>query len=131
MPSMANITVLDAAGANVVYTAAAPSAGDSVPARWRNNSASAVMSFRPDFQLLFRDNSRRNGRAFRAFLRHPITGLDPNGTLIKVAEVPLELSGVLPTNVDAAKVFDAYVQFGNLLVSALVRSSFSEGFAPT
>lgn len=130
MPSMANISVQNKAAATVVYVAATPSAGDRSPAVWRLSAASAVIGNRPKFQLLTRDNSRGNGRVFQASFSFPILQTIAGAETV-VAKVPLSVEGTLPTNVDNTLVEDAFVQFGNLLVSALIRASASEGYAPT
>jgi hypothetical protein len=130
MPSMANITVQNAAAGSVVYTAATASAGDRSPAVWRATAASAIIGHRPRFQLSTRDNSRQNGRVFEASFSFPIVE-SIGGIDTVTAKVPLQVSGTLPTNVDSADVEDAFVQFGNLLVSTLIRASAAEGYAPT
>lgn len=128
MPSMANITVLNGSAANVTYDAATPSAGDRVPAHWRQTAGSSKIGFRPQFSLLTRDNAKKNGRIIEGVFKFPVVD---SGTGALLATVPLSFSGTLPTNVDASIVNDAFVQFGNLLVSSLVRDVASTGFAPT
>lgn len=130
MPSMANITVKNAAAADVVYNAATPSAGDKSPAVWRQNAAHANIGFRPTFKLLTRDNARANGRVFEASFIFPIVE-SVGGIDTLVAKVPFSVSGTLPTNVAAADVSDGFVQLGNLIVSTLIRSAAEEGYAPT
>lgn len=130
MPTMANITVKNKAGTDVVYNAATPSAGDRSLAVWRQNAAHAIIGFRPKFGLVTRDNARKNGRVFEATFSFPVVA-DISGVSTLLATVPLSVSGTLPTNIDAAQAEEAFVQFGNLLVSALVRSSAAEGYAPT
>lgn len=130
MPSMADITVKDAANADVVYVASSPSAGDKTPARWRLNAASAIIGQRPDFSVVTRDNGQKNGRHITLSMRFPIVET-VNGIPTVVAIVPLTTEGVLPTNVSSAKVADGFLQYGNLLVSELIRSVSSEGYAPT
>lgn len=130
MPSMADITVQNAAAANVTYNAAAPSAGDKVPAVWRQNAASAIIGHRPTFSVVTRDNGNRNARQFSAVFRFPVVeNIDSRDVI--TATVPLTVSGTLPTNVSNTEINDAFVQFGNLLVSALIRSVAQEGYAPT
>lgn len=131
MPSMANITVKNTANGDVTYSAATASAGDSSPAVWRNNSASAALAYRPTFTLLTRDNTRRNGRVFRATFKWPVFTQDVNNNDILLATVPFELNGTLPTNIDSGILTEAFTQLGNLLVSALVRAVVTEGYAPT
>lgn len=130
MPSMANITVKNAANVDVVYVAKTASAGDKSPARWTVDAANPIAGFRPVFQVQTRDNGSNNGRVFESTLRFPVlstvAGVDQ-----KDATVPFEVRGTLPTNVDSAKVKDAFVQLGNLLVSALVRDVADTGYAPT
>lgn len=130
MPSMANITVLNAAAGNVTYVAAVPSAGDKMPARWTANSVSPIIGFRPTFQLATRDNGNKTGRVFTSTMSFPILETI-GGVITKTAQFGFTTEGTLPTNVDSALVQDAFVQMGNLLVSTLVRSSASEGYAPT
>lgn len=128
MPSMNSITVQNSSAANVVFDAATPSAGDRVPAQWRNISGSAKIGFRPHFSLLTRDNAKKNGRIIEGVFKYPIVD-GTTGSLL--ATVPLSFSGTLPTNVDASQVNNAFVLFGNLLVSTLVRDVAATGYAPT
>lgn len=130
MPSMANITVKNTANGDVTYNAATASAGDSSPAVWRNNSASNALAFRPTFTVLTRDNARRNGRVFRATFKWPVV-VQENFVDVLKATVPFEVNGTLPTNIDSALLTEAFTQLGNLLVSTLVRSAVTEGYAPT
>lgn len=131
MPSMANITVKDTANGDVTYNAATASAGDSSPAVWRNNSANNALAFRPTFTVLTRDNARRNGRVFRATFKWPVVTVDALSNDVLVATVPFEVNGTLPTNINSAFLTEAFTQLGNLLVSTLVRSVVTEGYAPT
>lgn len=129
MPNMANITVKDSANADVVYTAATPSAGDRSPAVWRQNTP-GVMNQRKQFSISTRDNAAGTARNFDVSFYAPVVATI-GGVDTVVARIPLRASGTLPTNVDVDLVEDAFVQFGNLLVSNLIRSSIKEGFAPT
>lgn len=130
MPSMANITVKNAANADVVYVAATPSAGDRVPARWTQNAANAIIGFRPVFQVVTRDSSGKPGRIMDGSLRFPVVET-VGGVPTQVALVPATFSITLPTNVDATVVSDAFVQLGNLLASSLIRAVAADGYAPT
>jgi hypothetical protein len=130
MPSMANITVKNAANADVIYVAAAPSAGDKIPAVWTQNAASGIVGQRPKFTLATRDNGKGTGRHVSGAIRFPIVET-VGGIPTVTAIVPLSLEGTLPTNVDASLVSEAFIQFGNLIVSALVCSSAADGYAPT
>lgn len=132
MPSMANITVKDSANADVVWVASVPSSGEKSPAVWRLVANSDKLQFRPTFSLSLKENGRNNGRIFSAEFKFPLAGENSDtGTPFLYATIPFNVSGTLPTNVDVATLNNAFVQFGNLLASTLVRSSASEGYAPT
>lgn len=130
MPSMANITVKNAAAADVVYTAAVPSAGDRSPAKWVATALSAIMGFRPWFSMATRDNGPKTARQVDFNYNFPLTQT-VGGVETKIGNVVASGSVVVPNYVDAAIPADAFTQFGNLLASALVRSGVSEGYAPT
>lgn len=132
MPSMANITVKNAANADVVYNAATPSAGDKTPAVWRQNLASGVIAYRPELMVLTRSNSNvaKPSRIVDITFKLPVLET-VSGVVTQTAIVPGSFNMAIPTNVDSALVKEAYVQFGNLLVSALLRSVMEEGYAPT
>jgi hypothetical protein len=129
---MANITVKNAANADVLWTAVTPSAGDRSPAVWRSNTASDMLAYRPQFSLVLKENGRKNGRIFSAEFKWPISGTNSEtGSPYLYATIPFTVSGTLPTNVDVDVLNDVFVQFGNLMVSTLIRSSAQDGYAPT
>lgn len=130
MPSMANITVKNVALADVVFVASTPSAGDKSAAVWRQNAASTIAGRRPQLTCLTRDNASKTGRHVSISLRFPVL-VTENGVERVAAVVPLNLEGVLPTNVAVSASLEAFTQFGNLLSSTLLRSVAEEGFAPT
>lgn len=130
MPSMANITVQNAAAANVVYVAKVPSSGDKTPAVWTMDAANAIIGFRPRLQVLTRDNGNKNARIIEIEASEPITGL-VNGVETKLGVVPFKVYATVPTNLDAAKVQDAIVKASNAVVGTLIRSVFAEGYAPS
>lgn len=130
MPTMANITVKDAANADVVYTAASPSAGDRSPAVWRRNDVSTVLGHRHRLAMVTRDNVKQNGRVFEASYRGVITAVI-NGVETHMATIPITMQGTIPTNVDSTDVNDCVIQATNLFASALLRTALAEGYAPT
>lgn len=130
MPNMANITVKSAANTDVVYNAKVSSAGDKSAARWSADALSSIVGFRPVFEAATRDNGDKSGRRLDLSFKFPITRTQ-DGVVSQVAVVPMSASILLPTTVDGAIPTDAYVQFGNLLVSALIREVASTGYAPT
>lgn len=131
MPQMANITVKKADGTtDVVYTAQAPSSGDSTPAVFRVDTASTRQGNRPVLTLRTQNNGNRNGRAVRLKLDFPILEMT-NSIETVTARVPFELTATLPTNVPSDLVKEAIYQFGNLVVSTLIRQSLESGYAPS
>lgn len=131
MPAMANITVKNAANADVIYVAATPSSGDKTAARWNLNAASGVIGFRPKMQVTTRDSGNSKGaRIMDLTFAYPV--IETIGGVAQAsAVVPASLSVTLPTNVDSAVVNDAFTQLGNLIASTLIRSVAAEGYAPT
>lgn len=130
MPSMANITVKNAANADVVYVAATPSSGDRVPARWNFNAASAVAGFRPTFTALTRDNGNSNARVLETNFAFPHTVL-VSGVESVTARTTMKMSTTLPTNVPTTAVEDAFWQAVGLLHSTLMREVAQTGYSPT
>ena len=130
MPVMADITVQNAAAANVVYVAKVASAGDKTPAKWTLDAAHTIAGFRPAVTVNTRDNGPKNARLVESVYNFPvITAV--NGVDTIVARVPINLSATLPNNVSASQVYDAAVQATNLFVSTLFRSVYNTGYAPT
>lgn len=130
MPSMADITVQNAAAASVVYVAKVASAGDKTPAKWTLDAAHAIPGFRPWVTVNTRDNGPKNARIVEAVYNMPIV-TEINGVDTIVARVPINLAATLPTNVDASQVYDASVMATNLFVSTLFRLVYNTGYAPT
>lgn len=130
MPAMADIIVKDAAGADVTYVAAVPSAGDRSPAKWVANALSTIAGFRPWFSMASRDNGSKTGRQFDFAYGFPLVATI-NGVETRVGTVPITSSGLFPTNVDASIPADAFVQFGNLMASTLARAAVEAGYSPT
>lgn len=133
MPTMANITVKKADGTtDIVWTAATPSSGDSVPAVWRSNTVAAIIGHRPKMTLLVRDNAAKTGRVVQGVVQFPHTFTDSgSGKISLIATTPVRFEATLPGNVPLADLKEAIYQAGNLFVSALVRSAMEEQYAPT
>lgn len=131
MPQMANITVKNAANADVVYSGTVPSAGDRSPARWVAIAASTIAGHRPTLSVLTRDNGNKNGRVLEASFRFPVVATGTDGMPKVLAIVPFQVHGTLPTNVDATVVQDAFIQCMALMNSTLIKQVAADGYAPT
>lgn len=131
MANIANITVKKNDGTtDVVYTSLVPSAGDTVAALWRADSVSAIPAHRPTLKMLTQNNSKRNARVERISYAFPVFQT-VGGVETKIGVIPMELNATIGTNFDTAVVNEAVSQFGNLMVSALIRQSMKDGYAPT
>lgn len=129
MPTMANITVKNAANADVIYVAKSPSAGDRSPAVWTRDAAHAVPGFRPRVTALTRDNGNKTGRLVEIEGTFPMVQTI-NGVDTKVSSQPFKFYTTIPQGVADASTYDNSVQFSNLLVAALMREVFNTGYAP-
>lgn len=131
MPAMANIVVKKANGTtDVTYTALVPSAGDSSPARWTENSASTIRGHRPTIEVRSQYNGPRTARRVTVIFKYPIVEII-GGVATKTGDVPVELSTVIPSSITDAVADEAIAQATNLLVAPLLRSSLVSGYAPT
>lgn len=131
MASIANITVRKNDGTtDIVYTALVPSAGDTVPALWRADTVSAIPAHRPTLKMLTQNNSKKNARVERISYAFPVFQT-VGGVETKIGVIPMELNATIGTNFDTAVINEAVSQFGNLIVSALIRQSMKDGYAPT
>jgi hypothetical protein len=130
---MANITVKATNGTtDVIYVAKSPSAGDSVPARWRADALGASANLKPELSMVTRDNGPKTGRRVTLEFSWPHTYTDTTTGLVKVAEkAPGMLTLLLPKEMPDTQINEAVDQFCNLIASTLVRASLKEGFAPT
>lgn len=121
MPTMANITVKNAANADVAFLARSPAAGDGSFAQWSTAGATPLQSsvFRVKTVL----NGKRDGR------RVEITGELPyvsEGTI--VAKQSFAFSTTLPLNVPSTTTVDNAAIIGNLMNSALVKEITANGY---
>lgn len=133
MANMANITIKKSDNTtDITWTAASPSAGDSVPAIWRSNSVSGIPAHRPLMSFLMRDNAAKNGRVFQMSVKYPHTWTEANtGRVFFLGNSVIRFEGTLPTGVTASELKEAFVQAGNLAVSSLIRTSLEDQYAPT
>lgn len=133
MPSMANITVKKADGTtDVVFTAMAPSSGDSVAAVWRAEALSGVPANRPRFEMRTRWNGDRTARRADLYFTGPHLVTDSTTSVTSVvSNVPANVTITMPTDVPDAEVDDLIAYFTGLMASPLVKSALKAGFAPT
>jgi len=132
MPTAANITVKAANGTtDIVYKIKSPSAGDTVPAIWRNDAIGSAAVHRPEFRLTTRDANGGKDRHARATYVYPQIATDTTTSLVSVVSKALGSGDwTLPKGMSSADINEMVAQYANLLASALIKSSVSDGFAP-
>lgn len=133
MPQMANITVKAANGTtDVVYTGKSPSAGDGVPAIWRNETVGSAAAHMPELRLSFRDSPNGADRRGRATYVYPQIATDTTTTLTSVVNKAMAGADfTLPKGMKAADCAEFAAQFGNLFASALIKSCVQDGYSAT
>lgn len=131
MPQMADISVKKADGTtNVTYTALTPSAGDTVAARWRENTQAAVVGNRPAAMQFARMNGTGRARVVTTRVRFPIVRSE-GGVTTLIGILPMELSGTISDSFSQSEIDEAVAQSINLFSSTLIRSGYTTGYAPT
>lgn len=133
MTAIANITVKKNDGTtDVTYVAKSPSAGDSVPAIWRNDSVGVAANQRPEFRLTSRDANSGKDRHLRSTFVYPQIATDTTTTLTTVVAKSIGSSDwTIPKGMASSDINEMVAQYANLLASTLIKSSVQDGFAPT
>lgn len=131
MPQMANITIKKADGTtDVVYSQAAPSAGDKSPAIWKNQTVGSVLAARPTFTMVTMDNGTKRARRGRTTFHWPKTRVDTAGNVTVLGGASSESSHLIPQDMTATEIAEYVAQYANLLATTLIKASLVEGYAP-
>lgn len=134
MPAMADITVKKNDGTtDFVYVAKSPSAGDSVPAVWRGDAATASYAgLKPEIRMVSKWNGARTVR------RVELTGVYPSvvtdtttGAQSALGRVIIEVNVAAPQMLPQGDIDEAVSQILYLASTTLAKSCFKTGFAPT
>lgn len=133
MPTMANITVKkDDGTTDIVYTAVQPSAGDKVPAIWRQEDTGVMVGQRPVLKQVCSDNGPKTARKVHLEYARPFTYTDSVKNLPAVESIFLGSADFLvPNNMTAAAIAEGVSQFSNLLKDALIQACIKAGVSPT
>lgn len=136
MPSMANMTVKKNDGTtDIVYDALSPSAGDNVPAVWRQdtgNVAGLPIGLRAQLRVWTRDNGPKTARQFKLRYERPYPVQDTTTQLYTAAHrVAMEVIITIPNALPATEINEGVAQGINLLDDALMHSCAKAGYAPT
>lgn len=131
MAQATNLTVKKADGTtDVTYTVQIASGGDKSPAVWQQLAAGAAPAERPSFQVDSAWNGAKSARRIHARMEFPFTVTDTDGQTTIVNRVLYDANAVIPQNVPDSIASEAVAQTANLLATALIKSSFSSGYAP-
>lgn len=135
MPAMANIVVKKNDGTtDITYDQLAPSAGDGVPAVWRQDTGNGAVpnGMRPQLKLTTNWNGPRTARTARFDYAYPHTFVNSTtGQSESKDKVVFNGTVILPQGVTQATLDEASSQLSNLLGSALIKLALKSGYSPT
>lgn len=130
MPQAADIVVKKADNTtNVTYSLLTASAGDSSPARWSENSLSTNRGHRPTLEVRSQFNGPRTARRSNSVYKYPVLRTI-SGVETRIGDVLVDISVLIPQDVDDVTAAEAVAQGTNLAVSTLIRSAFTTAYAP-
>jgi len=136
MPAMASITVKKADDVtNIVYDAIAPSAGDTVPAIWRQDtgaSAAIPLGHRAMAWLKTLWNGPRTARRVLFEYKRPYSTLNTTTNLYAIADtLVIKIDGIIPQGMPPAEINEGVFQGANLFASALIKQCTAAGYSAT
>lgn len=130
MPQAADIVVKKADNTtNVTYSLLTASAGDASPARWTENSLSTNRGHRPTLEMRSQFNGPRTARRSNVAYKYPVLKT-VSGVETRVGDVILDISVLIPQDVDDVTAAEAVAQGTNLAVSTLLRGALTSAYAP-
>lgn len=133
MASMASISLVDPAAMvpTVLAAALAPSAGDSVPAQWRIETAHPPV-FRPKIMLVSRPNAKKDVRRVSAKIEVPYVVVGTASPLPILVSTPfLTFELVVPQITDNGTIDNLVAYAQSFIGSSLVREVLRTQIAPT
>jgi len=132
MPSMADIIVKASNGTtDVTYTARAPSSGNNVQAIW-STAGGTMPAARGELRVSSTDSKDGKKRIVRGQFKQPMTATDSTTTVTSVYRTGVaDFSFTFDKDMSQSTIDEQAAQFGNLLVSALIRAVLNTGYAPT
>lgn len=131
MPSIANLALQNNLGGAVTGTVLVPSAGDTVPAQWRVESAKPPFA-RTLISMMTRYNTKRTARHVDVKITFPHTATDTTTSQdVLVASMLFTGTLVVPTNVPSNASDDLVAYIKTFFADATVIASLKSQFAPT
>lgn len=130
MPSMANLSLTNAAAAAVTATVLTPSAGDTVPARWRIENSNPP-AFRPTLSLVAK-KSGGDGNVRRVAVDIAIPNPQTvSGVLANVGTVRFKGDLIVDQEIPTSVVDDAVAYLSSFFASVLIKEALKSQIAPT
>lgn len=130
MPSMANLSLNNAAAAAVTATALAPSAGDTVPAKWRIEDTNPP-AFRPTLSVVAK-KSGGNGNVRRVTVDIAIPNPQTvSGVLANVGTIRFMGDFVVGQEIPTSVVDDAVAYLSSFFASTLIKDTLKSQISPT
>ena len=130
MAAMANITIKKADGTtDLILTALAGSAGDGIPAKWRDETTARPVGWRTVASEISKPNTRDNARSHDLRFSYPVVRT-VNGADVLVGKIPFQMTGTCGDQFTQAEIDEAVSQAINFFSSTLVRTSVKSGYAP-
>lgn len=134
MPDMANITVKKSDGTtDVIYTKLSPSAGDGVPAIWKNQTVGISPGQQPELRV------RAGGKSTKGVPQRVVNGSykypkavsnTTTGEITLTDGITITFSAVVNQTMVTAELREGVFQSTNLIASALIKSVLESGYAP-
>jgi len=131
MPQISDLTVKKADGlTDIVFNGVVPSAGDKSPAIFKALDVGANSASRPELRVSSSSNRARTTRVVEATFVFP-TVQTVGGASTVAHRTLFEVRATIPTGAPDDDVEEAVAEAVNLLGTALMRSCFTTGYAPS
>lgn len=132
MPTMADITIKKADGTtDIVFTALAPSGGDSTPASWRCEAVGTVAGNRPTMQVTSKSSKDKLARLVDGVISIPEVFTDTSTGIVSTRlRETFKFTAVVRVDAADTTTQELAAQAANLLKSTLIQSVLKTGYAP-
>lgn len=136
MPNMANITVKKADGiTDVIYTVLAPAGPDGSKAVWRQDTAQPLnmpVGHRPIMEVRSVNNGPNTARRVEVTFKFPYSyDNTTTGRRETVDQCVGSATFTAPKEIPVSISDEAAHQFANACASALMKATFTSGYAPS
>jgi len=116
---------------DVTYTLLAASAGDKIPAIWRQNSAPGTNGQKPTFTMASRSAGNGSARALDFVFQYPSVYTDTTGVTRVRSKCQVKSTAVLPLDATDTDIQEMAAQSMHLMAHAGVIAAIVSGYAAT